>query len=120
MDWTMNMSIDEILQMIQDLRSQLELLGVTKEGLWFAAGAASLLFMLSLREVLSWYFKVNRVRDEIMGLRAQIAELQNSVNATRELLTGGAALSPLPLKPEELVKIAEGMRDNAPKFRFDH
>ena len=122
------MNFEDILPAIQDFRSQLETWGVTTEGLWCAAVGAAVLFLISVREVSSWYFKVNRVRDEIRALRAQLVQLQSAVNEMRLIMTGGSP-STAPLKPEELVKIAEGMRDSgsggapsdAPaKFRFDH
>jgi len=116
----MNINVDEILQMVQDLRSQLEVWGVNSQGLWFVGGAAALLFILSLREVLTWYFRVNQVRDEVRELRSQMIVMTKMLQETRDMLINpnDVPVGP-PMRPEELVKIAEGMRET-PKFRLDH
>jgi hypothetical protein len=114
------MDIDKVLQTIQDIRSQLEVLGVTNQGLWFVGGAAALLFVLSLREVIAWYFKVNQVRDEVRELRSQMIVMHRMLKETRDMVVYPNNLPSVPpLKPEELVKIAQGTRD-ALKFRLDH
>lgn len=116
----MNINLDEILQMIQDLRSQLDVWGVNNETLMITGGIAAILFILSLREVVTWYFRVNQVRDEVRELRSQMIVMQKMIMETRDFLIHPETSAPvIPMKPEELVKIAEGMRE-APKFRLDH
>lgn len=114
----MNLNLDLILQSVQDFRSQLEFWGVNNEALLVVAGVAAVLFILSLREVVTWYFRVNQVRDEVRELREQVASLQQMMQETRDFL-----LQPenpvAPMKPEELMRAAEGLRE-APKFRLDH
>src|SRR6266403_1832534 len=113
----MNINLDEVLQLIQDFRSQLDVWGVNSEGLWLVGGVAALLFILSLREVATWYFRVNQVRDEVRELRGQMMAMHAMLQETRDaLITPEAVVAPvIPMKPEELVKAAEGMRE-APKF----
>jgi hypothetical protein len=111
-------NIDDILQLIQDFRSQLEVWGVNSEALMVVGGIAALLFILSLREVTTWFFRVNQVRDEVRKLRAQMLELQQILVETRDaIITPEAPV--VPMKPEELIKAAEGLRES-PKFRLDH
>jgi hypothetical protein len=114
----MSINLDEILQLIQDFRSQLELWGVNSEALWVVGGLAALLFILSLREVATWYFRINLVREEVRELRAQMLALTSMVQETRDFLIEPEA-AVVPMKPEELMKAAQGMKE-APKFRLDH
>ena len=114
------MNLDEILQTVQDLRSQLDIWGVNSETLWIVGGIAAIVFVFSLREVATWFFKVNQVRDEVRELRSQMIVMQKMIAETRDFLIDPETSAPvIPLKPEELVKIAEGMRET-PKFRLDH
>ena len=122
------MNIDEILQTVQDLRSQLDTWGVTNEGLFFAGAIAVLLFVLSLREVLTWYMRVSQVRDEVRQLRAQMTLMQKTMLETQELIAkqfGGEITKPL--TSDELLSSAKTIRpqdsksdSNPTKFRFDH
>jgi hypothetical protein len=115
----MNFNVDELLQHVQDLRSQLEVMGITSQGLWIVGGIAALLFIFSLREVLTWFFRVNQVRDEVRELRAQLITMNRAILETRDMLINPGNVPVPPMKADELVKIAQGMRD-APKFRLDH
>ena len=112
------MNLDDILQLVQDFRSQLEVWGVTSEALMVVGGIAALFFILSLREVTTWFFRVNQVRDEVRELRSQLIDLQRVLEETRDaVITPEAPV--VPMKPEELLKAAEGLRE-LPKFRLDH
>jgi hypothetical protein len=109
------MNVDQILQSIQDFRSQLEVWGITSEALWFLGAAAGLLFLLSLLEVSSWYFRVNQVREEIREMRGQVANLQRSMDETRDLLES--------MQSEESETPSKGGKPESPTanlFRFDH
>lgn len=122
------MNIDEILQTVQDFRSQLEAWGVTNEGLWAAGAFAVLLFILSLREVLTWYMRVPQVRDEVRQLRVQMALMQKTMLETQDLLARqfGEEIAK-PLTSDELLSSAktskgqDSKNESSPtKFRFDH
>ena len=122
------MNIDEILQTVQDLRSQLDAWGVTSNGLLFEGAIAILLFILSLREVLTWYMRVTQVRDEVRQLRAQMALMQKTMLETQELIARqlGAEVTK-PLTSDELLSSAKTIRpqdsktdSNPTKFLFDH
>jgi len=115
----MNFNVDEVLQRVQDLRSQLEVMGITSQGLWAVGAIAALLFIFSLREVLTWYFRMNLVRDEVRELRAQLVIMNRAIMETRDMLINPSNVPVPPMKADELVKIAQGMRE-APKFRLDH
>jgi hypothetical protein len=113
-----NIKYDAILQLIQDFRSQLDTWGVNSETLMVVGGIAALLFILSLREVATWYFRINQVRDEVRELRAQLLVMHKMVAETRDYLIQPEA-PVVPMRPEELMKAAQGMKE-APKFRLDH
>jgi len=115
----MNINVDEILQMVQDFRSQLEVMGITNQGLWAVAGIAAILFILSLREVMTWFFRINHVRAEVRALRSQMAVMTRMLKDTQDMLINPVNVPTPPMKPEELLKVAEGMRET-PKFRLDH
>ena len=72
------MNAESNLKSIDDLRAWLEAMGVTTQGLLIVAAVATLLFVLSLREVLSWYLKVQHLRSEIRAMSAQVSEMQKS------------------------------------------
>ena len=78
------MNLDENLRSIQDLRAQLALWGITNHWLLIAGGVGLILFFFSLREVLSWYLRMQQVRDEVRELRAQMQVMQNTLNETRD------------------------------------
>lgn len=126
----MNINIDEILQAIQDLRSQLEVWGITNEGLWAAGAVAIFLFILSLREVLTWYLRIQQVRDEVWALRNQLAAMQKVLVETKDLLARqvGEDLPKL-LTSDQLLSSAKMLnaqdlakpdKSGSSKFRFDH
>ena len=102
------MNIEDALLTVQDFRSKLELWGVTNQALWVAAGVATILFFISLREVTCWYFRIYRVRDDIRSLQAQIDRLQTTLNETRDLLLSSpeACVPDELLQPEDLLKSA--------------
>lgn len=114
------MNIDDILRIIQDFRSNLDTWGVTNESLWGAGALAVVLFIFSLREVLSWYLRVQQVRDEVQALRVQVTDMQKMLIDTRELLlrTGSSTDNKEPLTPteESLKPEVSGLK----KFRLDH
>lgn len=80
------MNAESNLKSIDDLRAWLESMGVTTQGLLIVAAVAALLFVLSLREVLSWYLKVQHMRSEIRAMSAQVSEMQKSLEQMREML----------------------------------
>lgn len=121
----MALNMDSILQTIQDMRSQLEIWGINTEALLVLGAVASVLFILSLREVTNWYLRVNQMRDEVQALRLQIQSMdatlkEIALNLRAPEMTEDTR-TPL-LGKEDLLKIAEGMRKEspAPRFNFDH
>lgn len=130
----MNLNIDAILQAVQDWRGQLEDWGVNNQSLYVIGVVAAVLFLLSLREVSAWYFKINKIRDEVRELRGQMSDLQILLRETRDSMRGATGPLLTPMKPDELLKIASEMRDGTDnaalkkkdvgspttKFRFDH
>jgi hypothetical protein len=117
-----NFNLDYALQLLQQFRSQLDAWGVNNRGLWLAGALAALFFVLSVREVFCWFFQIHKVRDEVRSLRRELAELKGMFSGS--LLAGqGQAQNSSRLPAEELIRIAEGLRDdkaNSLKFRVDH
>lgn len=130
------MNIEDVLLAVQNFRSTLELWGITNQVLLLAAGVASIIFAISLREVMCWYFRIYRLRDDIRSLQTQMEQLQTTLNETRSiLLSSHEAYAPKELlKPEDLLKSALKLnkseiekkepttlkKNGRAKFRFDH
>jgi hypothetical protein len=111
------MSISESAQALQDFRSQLEVWGVTTQGLIAIALIAFFFFLLSAREVVGWFLKTSGVRDEVRELRGQIDQLQRSIDA----------MSGMQEKPEHPVekisakgKTGSEAASSRNTFRLDH
>jgi hypothetical protein len=68
------MTVFEILRDIQEARARVELWGVNVRMLAIIAGVAFIVFMISLREILAWYLKINALRRELRELREELAE----------------------------------------------
>ena len=107
------MNIETVLNVVESLRATLERWGVTTEFLVACALIASLLFFLSLREVLVWYFKIPQMRAEMRALKAQIAQLQWTLNKMRDEAVAEVE-APAGLAPKEEPKAP------SKSFQFDH
>lgn len=113
------MNWDNALQMIQEFRSQLDIWGVTNSGLLVAGGIAALLFLFSLREVATWFFRIHQVRSEVRELRAQMMAMQQTLEETRDLLSQTALENEAEVpKKKDIVLKPEGT--SGARFRFDH
>jgi hypothetical protein len=116
------MNLVDMLQAVQDFRAQLGDWGVTSQGLWLIGTVAILLFVISLREVLSWYLRVQQVRDEVRSLRAQMTALQKTLDETRALMLENfdkiieEENTATPGAPEAVKPDSSGPN----RFRFDH
>ena len=124
------MNLIEILQSLQDFRARLDDWGVTSQGLWIAGGIAVVFFFFSLREVLSWYLRMQQVRDEVRKLRADIGVLQRSLDETKSLILEQSELKAESTVEKKRVKksaLKSGTGADATatdatgsRFRFDH
>lgn len=76
------MNIEQIFESIQSFRTQLDQWGITGESLIAIAVVAGVLFMLSLREVLVWFVKVQHLRDDVRELRGEIQLLRSALEKT--------------------------------------
>jgi hypothetical protein len=109
------MTIENVLEAIQNFRTQIDQWGVTAETLIAVAFLASVMFVLSLREVMTWFLRVHTLRDEVKGLRKDISELKTMI-AARPLVIETevpAAEEPAPVKKKEDEKPSK-------TFRLDH
>ncbi len=79
------MTIETLLESIQNFRSLIDQWGVTAEALIAVAFLAIVMFIFSFREVAGWFLRVHTLRDEVKGLRQDIAELKSMMSANKPL-----------------------------------
>lgn len=110
------MDIGALLKDIQDFRSQIDQWGVTAETLIAVAFLALVMFVFSLREVLTWFLRVNTLREEMRDLKNEISELK-------------ALISKEPITIEKEILVDEFSSDSDKKkgdgaftkpFKLDH
>lgn len=75
------MTIEMFLKIVQDARAFIEQWGITAETLIAVTVVASICFLFSLREILSWFLRVHALRSDVKGLRKDIAELKELLSA---------------------------------------
>lgn len=109
------MNIENVLKVIQDFRAAIEQWGVTTETLIAVAGLACIMFIFSLREVLTWFLRVHTLRDDIKGLRHEITELKALMQQRPLIIEKEVAVENA---TEELKKKDEEKTVKA--FRLDH
>lgn len=121
-----NISPQGLLDAILELRSMIDAWGVTAQTLLITGAIASILLVLSLREVLAWYLKIGDLRHQMSTMHREIIRLQDMLADTRSLLlqnkedeleeelekTDTSAVSPA----SEEAKPA----NRSHRFRFDH
>lgn len=110
----MQIDMNSVLSTVANFRSTLEDLGVTTQMLLIAAVVSSLISLLSLREILIWFLKLNSLKDEVGKLRLEVRELRNSMENMQSLLINHSAQEK-PTTPGAKTASAD-----APAFRFDH
>jgi hypothetical protein len=79
------MSIDSVLVAVENLRSLIEKWGVSNEALWVAGAAALVLLFFSLREVLTWFLKIQNLAEEMRSLRREVKDLKKFMEVAREV-----------------------------------
>lgn len=79
------MSIDSALVTIEYLRSLIEKWGISNEALWVAGAVALVLIFFSLREVLTWFLKIQSLAEEMRGLRREVKDLKKFMEVAREV-----------------------------------
>lgn len=116
------MNAEDTFNSISDLRAWLEGVGVTTQGLVIVALMAAVFFIFSLREVLSWYFKVQHLRSEVRQVRNQVNELQKSLEQMHGLLL---AKTTTPIENETTAEMqtassSPAVTSDSKRFNFDH
>lgn len=79
------MSIDSVLLAIENFRSMIEQWGVSQEALWIAGGIAAILLIVSLREVLTWFLKIQTLTEDLRALRREVKDLKRFMEVAREV-----------------------------------
>lgn len=79
------MSIDSVLVAIENLRSLIEKWGISSEALWVAGAVALVLLFFSLREVLTWFLKIQTLAEEMRSLRREVKDLKKFMEVAREV-----------------------------------
>lgn len=67
-----NMNFETILNGVQNLRDQLDTWGLTNQLLLVAGLVSFVLLLWSLRELASWFFKVQALRGEVRDLHVKL------------------------------------------------
>ena len=109
------MTIENFLNLVRDLRTQLEAWGITTEALIVLGALTGLIFLFSMREVVCWFFKVQTVRDEVRRLRVELREV-------RALLIANSAANAAVKPAAEETAIAETVKSEpaSKRFTLDH
>jgi len=79
------MSIDSVLLAIENFRSLIEKWGISNEALWVAGGLALVLLFFSLREVLTWFLKIQTLAEDLRSLRREVRDLKQYMEVAREV-----------------------------------
>lgn len=79
------MSIESALVTIEYMRSLIEKWGISHEALWVAGAIALVLIFFSLREVLTWFLKIQNLAEEMRGLRREVKDLKKFMEVAREV-----------------------------------
>ncbi len=72
-----------LLDSIQDLRGQLEVWGVTYEGLIVIGLIALGVLLLSFREVIVWYLRISKLQSQVNAMNEQLAEMRKLLETSR-------------------------------------
>jgi len=121
------MKANDILKGLQELRTTLDAWGVTNLALWITGFVALTIFILSAREVLTWFFHLTDMRREIRQVKEELRELQGLVLEAKSILleTSSREVKAVEAIRDQLESAqdveseAEGKK-SAPRFRFDH
>ncbi|HMN68867.1 MAG TPA: hypothetical protein PKC28_10050 [Bdellovibrionales bacterium] len=74
------MNLQFVLEALQNLRTRIDAWGLTTESLWIAAAVAAVFFLLSFREVITWFLKMSHLREELRELREENAAMRTSID----------------------------------------
>ena len=80
------MNWEAVIAQVQDIRAQLEAWGITYQVLIAIGVLAGVTFLLSVRNILLWTFKVDEMRSELKTLRLQAIQLQESLDRLSDQL----------------------------------
>lgn len=115
------MSIDSVLLVIEKFRSMIEQWGISQEALWIAGGIAAILLVISLREVLTWFLKIQTLTEDLRSLRREVKDLKRFMEVAREVNEIVMNKKVEESVPTAVIEPAEDL-GKAPtkRFPFDH
>ena len=116
------MNIDSVLLAIESFRSTIENWGISSEGLWIAGGLAALLFIVSLREVLTWFLKIQSLAEDLRSLRMEVRDLKQFMQVAREVTEIAEKNQTLGVERVAAPAMPVAANEEAPvkRFPFDH
>lgn len=101
----------ELLKSVQDWRAQLESYGINYDTLIVIGALALALFMISLREIVVWYFRIGQLHDQMRVMHDQLIYIRKTLEEAKILIQ----MPPEAGKSGEPAKPAPGK-----KFHLDH
>jgi hypothetical protein len=107
------MNMDTVLKIVENLRSSIENWGITNEGLWVAGALALIIFVFSLREVLTWFLKIQTIAEDIRYIRREIKDLKQFMQVEREV-------HEIAMKAQEANAIPETQEAPSKRFPLDN
>ena len=108
----MDINWTEMLTTIQEVRAQLENYGISYDTLIVIGALAAALFMISLREIIVWYFRIGQLHDQMRVMHDQLIYIRKTLEEAKILIQ----MPPEPaIKKEEPAKPTPGK-----KFNLDH
>lgn len=108
------MTMDSFLQAVENFRSLIENWGITNEALWTAGAIAAILFIVSLREVLAWFLKIQTIAEDLRHLRKEVRDLKQYMVVAREMSEIASQTEAAP------VAVAATKEASDKRFPFDH
>lgn len=116
------MTIDTVLLAIENFRSMIEKWGISGEALWVAGAIALVLFVFSLREVMTWFLKIQAIAEDLRALRKEVKDLKQFMTVAREVneIVMSQKADEAAMTAAAAPAAAETEKAPSKRFPFDH
>lgn len=94
--------------------------GISQEALWIAGGIAAVLLVFSLREVLTWFLKIQTLTEDLRSLRREVKDLKRFMEVAREVNEIVMNKKAEENVPTAVIESADLGKAPAKRFPFDH